>query len=508
MEFNTQASPNSSISTELTGTMSGDESKKGKVCASRFPRITRSWDGATAATTTTTTRKTGSAMKTTVRAKTTKDHKVSFRLSKKYRLAGNTIARQTAFDSLDWSTFKVSFSLPLQQENLRKTKRKQYYSVGDQETSSCIRTKDFGKHPNATLPKCHVNDDIASTQYAASGSFNQTNRDNCEHTHAVSDCANSKGVNFTVEPTLPTKPYATLEKLFVSKQLPTSPRKATKASAFVSTDVGVVKSKRKQATSVSPMTYPPIHQQTDTKEMGTNLIEKTLPLHDSDVLMGRGKDIIDRHGNKFYTALCRNAGEAYAACHSSEAIKSVIRQVRARNPPGRFLERKNDGSFVDVSPERLRPRIYQALQKQRYRTPPPQELKQPKVPKPDVGHGAMRHQHTAPTWKVQQKPTLVRTNKKSSIELVDDRIGPQSRLAVFWPMDKTYYNATVVERIQNCVYLRYDDLETEWLDLTKHDFVVLDTACNDKASSVQGLNTISPLSPEVASLASYHSPVS
>jgi hypothetical protein len=68
-----------------------------------------------------------------------------------------------------------------------------------------------------------------------------------------------------------------------------------------------------------------------------------------------------------------------------------------------------------------------------------------------------------------------------ALTLIDPKIGPQSRVAIFWPMDDTYYEATVVERLQNCVSLLYDDGESEWIDLTKHKFRIL------PGTSVSGL---------------------
>jgi hypothetical protein len=62
---------------------------------------------------------------------------------------------------------------------------------------------------------------------------------------------------------------------------------------------------------------------------------------------------------------------------------------------------------------------------------------------------------------------------RRALTLIDPKIGPQSRVAIFWPMDDTYYEATVVERLQNCVSLHYDDGESEWIDLTKHKFRIL-----------------------------------
>jgi len=56
---------------------------------------------------------------------------------------------------------------------------------------------------------------------------------------------------------------------------------------------------------------------------------------------------------------------------------------------------------------------------------------------------------------------------------VDPTIVPGTRLGIFWPLDQAYYYAVVEERVQNFVYLEYDDLAKEWLDLTKHRYKIV-----------------------------------
>ena len=67
------------------------------------------------------------------------------------------------------------------------------------------------------------------------------------------------------------------------------------------------------------------------------------------------------------------------------------------------------------------------------------------------------------------------------------KLDPDQRIAIYWPLDETFYKATIVERIQNFVFLRYDDDATEWLDLTKHTFRVLDATDNEKVEPVDNL---------------------
>jgi hypothetical protein len=47
------------------------------------------------------------------------------------------------------------------------------------------------------------------------------------------------------------------------------------------------------------------------------------------------------------------------------------------------------------------------------------------------------------------------------------------RVAVYWPLDDRYYDATILKRFENLCYIKYDDDEIEWLDLSKHKFKIL-----------------------------------
>ena len=69
---------------------------------------------------------------------------------------------------------------------------------------------------------------------------------------------------------------------------------------------------------------------------------------------------------------------------------------------------------------------------------------------------------------------------------VDPMIVPGTRLGIFWPLDNAYYYAVVEERVQNFVYLEYDDLAKEWLELTKHTYKIVsdeDESANESAGA-------------------------
>jgi hypothetical protein len=66
-------------------------------------------------------------------------------------------------------------------------------------------------------------------------------------------------------------------------------------------------------------------------------------------------------------------------------------------------------------------------------------------------------------------------HRKKNALAVLHKIQIGARLAVFWPLDDEYYSATVVTQASNGtqVSLLYDDGDTEWIDLTEHDFKLL-----------------------------------
>ena len=56
-------------------------------------------------------------------------------------------------------------------------------------------------------------------------------------------------------------------------------------------------------------------------------------------------------------------------------------------------------------------------------------------------------------------------------------IRPNSRVAIFWPVDNTFYKATVLreeESRRRGFYIKYDDGEDEWINLWRHEFQILD----------------------------------
>jgi hypothetical protein len=70
---------------------------------------------------------------------------------------------------------------------------------------------------------------------------------------------------------------------------------------------------------------------------------------------------------------------------------------------------------------------------------------------------------------------LARMKKKALEHLHMIKVG--TRLEIFWPLDDVYYPATIVKQDEKnpCkVEVSYDDPMEEWIDLTEHDFNLLD----------------------------------
>jgi hypothetical protein len=63
--------------------------------------------------------------------------------------------------------------------------------------------------------------------------------------------------------------------------------------------------------------------------------------HDNDVLSGRGNFVNYHVGNENFRALVRKHKVAYVACpkpQKGKFSKMIVDEVRALNPPGRFLK--------------------------------------------------------------------------------------------------------------------------------------------------------------------------
>lgn len=94
-------------------------------------------------------------------------------------------------------------------------------------------------------------------------------------------------------------------------------------------------------------------------------------LRSTDVLLGRGNGAAAHPGNKRFREIVRANKKVYLAaprhCKTSVA-KEVIGQIESLDPPGRFLERVEEGRYLIVSPTKALEKTSQALREKPSRT--------------------------------------------------------------------------------------------------------------------------------------------
>lgn len=87
--------------------------------------------------------------------------------------------------------------------------------------------------------------------------------------------------------------------------------------------------------------------------------------HEHDVLSGRGNFVNYHAGNEHFRALVRKHKVAYVACPKPQKGKfsrMIVDEIKARNPPGRFL--KQDGGsklWHDIGEKKALDKTRQAL---------------------------------------------------------------------------------------------------------------------------------------------------
>lgn len=87
--------------------------------------------------------------------------------------------------------------------------------------------------------------------------------------------------------------------------------------------------------------------------------------HEHDVLSGRGNFVNYHAGNEYFRALVRKYKVEYVKCpkpQKGKFSKMIYDEVRARNPPGRFL--KQDGAtklWYDIGEKKALDKTRQAL---------------------------------------------------------------------------------------------------------------------------------------------------
>jgi hypothetical protein len=87
--------------------------------------------------------------------------------------------------------------------------------------------------------------------------------------------------------------------------------------------------------------------------------------HDHDVLSGRGNFVNYHAGNEHFRALVRKHKVAYVACpkpQKGKFSKLIVDEIKARNPPGRFLKQDPKTKlWFDIGEKKALDKTRQAL---------------------------------------------------------------------------------------------------------------------------------------------------
>jgi hypothetical protein len=87
--------------------------------------------------------------------------------------------------------------------------------------------------------------------------------------------------------------------------------------------------------------------------------------HEHDVLSGRGNFVNYHAGNEHFRALVRKHKVAYVACPKPQKGKfsrMIVDEIKARNPPGRFLKQDpNTKLWHDIGEKKALDKTRQAL---------------------------------------------------------------------------------------------------------------------------------------------------
>ena len=87
--------------------------------------------------------------------------------------------------------------------------------------------------------------------------------------------------------------------------------------------------------------------------------------HEHDVLSGRGNFVNYHAGNEHFRALVRKHKVAYVACPKPQKGKfsrMIVDEIKARNPPGRFLKQDNATKlWQDIGEKKALDKTRQAL---------------------------------------------------------------------------------------------------------------------------------------------------
>ena len=101
------------------------------------------------------------------------------------------------------------------------------------------------------------------------------------------------------------------------------------------------------------------------QQQGKYPLHDIITPHEHDVLSGRGNFVNYHAGNEHFRALVRKHKVAYVACPKPQKGKFsrlIVDEIRARNPPGRFLKQDpNTKLWHDIGEKKALDKTRQAL---------------------------------------------------------------------------------------------------------------------------------------------------
>jgi hypothetical protein len=166
----------------------------------------------------------------------------------------------------------------------------------------------------------------------------------------------------------------------------------------------------------------------------------------------------------------------------------LMNTIRNMDPPGRFLRYVGEQeAYIEVEVQRIIDKTLQALRERKW-------LDQSSVlkgdKKPEKAKSLLQGSSKKP-----DSPLSVRKGRSIGLTLteaesvavqdlppgddvydkaVDKKLAVWTRISVYWPLDKAFYTARILDRQKFDVLLQYEDDDlVEWVDLTRHAFRIL-----------------------------------
>jgi hypothetical protein len=155
------------------------------------------------------------------------------------------------------------------------------------------------------------------------------------------------------------------------------------------------------------------------------------------------------------------------------------------DPPGRFLQcGEEEGGYFEADVQRIIDKTLQALRERKW-------LDQSSIVKDETTTEKARSSKPGPNQKMDDRlasrkgPSIgLRAAESESVKdqdlpegddiynkSINQKVAIWSKISVYWPLDKTFYAARILDRQKFDVLLQYEDDDLiEWVDLTRHTF--------------------------------------